>query len=97
MRRRAPEPVKAPAAPSDRLLNPVIEDWVAPSAVTSLAYAQTLATERWTAEINHFTATPGWYLVLNVDWHRAFLVGNLEPEFADREAFDAAAIMTRNS
>jgi len=94
VRRRAPEPVQAPPAPPQRLLRPVIEDWVAPSEVKSLAEAQRIASERWTAEVSRWTATPGAYLVLDLDWHRAFLIGNIEPEFADRKAFEWAMVLT---
>lgn len=88
MRRRPPEAVQAPPVPSQRLLRPVVEDWVAPSEVTSLKEAQTLATERWTVEVNRWITTPGAYLAIDIEWHRAYLVGNLIPTFADRDAFD---------
>ena len=67
---------------------------MAPSEVTSLHGAQILAEDRWRIEVNRWTATPGWYLSLDRDWNRAFLVGNIEPKFADRDAFEGALVLT---
>lgn len=94
MKRRPPEAVQAPPAMSQRLLRPVIEEWVAPSEVTSGKQAQALATERWRAEVDRWTATPGAYLAIGIEWNRAYLVGNLMPTFADRDAFEWAVVLS---